>query len=60
MIRTAAIAAILLAAGLPAWAQAPAPAYDEPLAKTLGADDMGMRRYVLVILKTGPNRIPIY
>ncbi|WP_370391789.1 hypothetical protein [uncultured Winogradskyella sp.] len=31
------------------------PKYDEVLAKKLGADDYGMRYYVLVILKTGPN-----
>ena len=31
------------------------PAYDSELAKKLGADDMGMRHYVLVILKTGPK-----
>ena len=29
--------------------------YDAELAKKLGADDMGMKQYVLVILKTGPN-----
>jgi uncharacterized protein YciI len=29
--------------------------YDAELAKKLGADEMGMRHYVLVILKTGPN-----
>ena len=29
--------------------------YDPDLAKKLGADEMGMRHYVLVILKTGPN-----
>lgn len=29
--------------------------YDETLAKRLGADARGMRRYVLVILKTGPR-----
>ncbi|MBX3637991.1 MAG: hypothetical protein KF683_21680 [Rubrivivax sp.] len=34
---------------------APPPGYDETLARTLGADDHGMRRYVLVILKTGPR-----
>lgn len=34
------------------------PAYDAALAQRLGADDMGMRRYVLVILKTGPTRVP--
>lgn len=33
------------------------PAYDETLAKQLGADERGMRRYVLVVLKTGPTRV---
>jgi uncharacterized protein YciI len=32
-------------------------AYDSTLAKKLGADDYGMKTYVLVILKTGPNKI---
>ena len=36
---------------------APPPGYDEALAQSVGADEHGMRRYVLVILKTGPNRI---
>jgi uncharacterized protein YciI len=31
------------------------PAYDVALAKKLGADERGMRMYVLCILKTGPN-----
>jgi len=31
------------------------PNYDEALAKKLGADDYGMKKYVLVILKTGEN-----
>src|SRR5690349_21562690 len=30
------------------------PNYDPELAKRLGADKIGMRNYVLVILKTGP------
>lgn len=30
--------------------------YDSTLAKELGADDYGMKKYVLVILKTGPNK----
>ena len=34
------------------------PAFDAALAKKTGADDNGMRRYVLVILKTGPTRVP--
>lgn len=29
--------------------------YDPALAQKLGADDYGMRSYVMVILKTGPN-----
>jgi len=40
---------------------APVPAaatFDAALAKRLGADERGMRRYVLVILKTGPTRVP--
>ncbi|MBX9402748.1 YciI family protein [Lysobacter sp. BMK333-48F3] len=41
----------------PAAQQAPAPAYDAELAQRLGADERGMRRYVLVILKTGPKRV---
>lgn len=32
--------------------------FDAELAKRLGADKMGMRNYVLVILKTGPKVIP--
>ena len=31
------------------------PKYDEALAKKLGADNYGMKMYVLVILKTGSN-----
>jgi uncharacterized protein YciI len=32
--------------------------YDAQLAHSVGADDYGMRKYVLVILKTGPNPVP--
>lgn len=32
--------------------------YDAALAKRLGADARGMRKYVIVILKTGPTRVP--
>lgn len=35
-----------------------APAFDAALAARLGADDYGMRNYVLVILKTGPTPLP--
>lgn len=34
------------------------PKYDAELARQTGADDNGMRPYVLVILKTGPNKVP--
>jgi uncharacterized protein YciI len=34
------------------------PAYDAALAEKTGADEHGMRHYVLVILKTGPRRMP--
>jgi uncharacterized protein YciI len=37
----------------------PPPAYDPALAQATGADERGMRSYVLVVLKTGPNRIPV-
>jgi uncharacterized protein YciI len=33
------------------------PKYDRALADSLGADDYGMKMYVLVILKTGPAKI---
>lgn len=33
------------------------PQYDSVLAKKLGADDYGMKMYMLVILKSGPNEI---
>jgi len=35
-----------------------APAYDPELAAKVGADANGMRRYVLVILKTSPTPVP--
>jgi hypothetical protein len=43
----------------PAPADAPVPpAYDAALASAVGADEHGMRKYVLVILRTGPTRVP--
>jgi len=54
--RIAGTLAGLLMLALPAAAQ-PA-AYDPALAARFGADERGMRAYVLVILKTGPNRVP--
>ncbi|PTQ95098.1 uncharacterized protein YciI [Mucilaginibacter yixingensis] len=38
-------------------AQTPNPNYDEALAKKLGADDYGMKKYVMAFLKTGPTKI---
>ena len=40
---------------LSAKAQKPNPDYDAALAKELGADDYGMKQYILVMLKTGTN-----
>lgn len=37
---------------------APTAKYDAELAKSLGSDERGMRSYVLVVLKTGPNKMP--
>jgi uncharacterized protein YciI len=36
----------------------PVPTFDAELAKRTGADERGMRQYVLVLLKTGPTRVP--
>jgi len=34
------------------------PKYDAELAKSLGGNDNGMRKYVFVVLRTGPNKVP--
>lgn len=51
--------AVCLFFSLTTFAQAAKPAdnpvFDPELAKRLGADDYGMKDYVFVILKTGPN-----
>ena len=54
------IAALLVCCVVAIWAVADEPkaaasAYDPELAARLGADERGMRMYVLCILKTGPN-----
>ena len=46
---------LLLLINLAATAQTTNPNYDAELAARLGADDYGMKSYVLVILKTGPT-----
>ncbi|MFO1336676.1 MAG: YciI family protein [Burkholderiaceae bacterium] len=52
--------ALLLAGPGAAHAQAAAakPAFDAELAKSVGADEHGMRSYVFVLLKTGPKAMP--
>lgn len=60
-IPLAALAALLMlagGAGAEDEAAAVSPAFDEALAASVGADDNGMRQYVLVILKTGPTPVP--
>jgi uncharacterized protein YciI len=42
----------------PSLAQATTNVYDEALARSVSADEHGMRPYVLVVLKTGPNKVP--
>ena len=49
--------AILLLMMIHANAQSNNPKYDKHLADSLGADDYGMKMYVLVILKPGSNKI---
>lgn len=56
---TLCLTAALLCCVFPSMAQEPpASSFDPALAKRLGADEHGMRRYVLVVLKTGPKRVP--
>ena len=62
MPRILALAACATLLALDASAQAPAAApptaHDAGLAAKVGADERGMRKYVLAILKTGPKRMP--
>ena len=53
----ATLLALPLAASAAPGEPATTPAYDAALATSLGADERGMRQYVLVILKTGPNKM---
>lgn len=39
------------------FSQSENPLYDSTLAKSLGADEYGMKSYILVVLKSGPNTI---
>lgn len=47
-----------LALSAQAEAQTQPAVYDAELAKSLGGNDNGMRRYVFVLLRTGPNKVP--
>ena len=64
MFRSAALIATAFLLALPVVShgqetrRATPPAYDPELARSVGADELGMRRYVLVVLKTGPRRVP--
>ena len=64
MLRAASslMCAAVLCFALPAPAQttteADEPVYDAELARSLGANETGMRSYVFVLLKTGPNKVP--
>ena len=50
-------AALLLLLCSNCFAQSKNPLYDAQLAQKLGADDYGMKTYVMAFLKTGPNRL---
>lgn len=48
---------LLVSVCLSASAQTENPRYDTLLADSLGGDDYGIKTYIFVILKTGPNKI---
>ena len=52
------VISVLLSVPAPAQEGTAASVADPTLAKQLGADERGMRNYVLAILKTGPHRVP--
>ena len=56
-MKTTFVLLFFLVSGISVIAQTTNPNYDEALAKKLGADDYGMKKYVLVILKTGENMV---
>jgi len=55
-MKTTFITLLILFGGVSIYAQAENPNYKKALADSLGADDYGMKMYVLVILKTGENK----
>lgn len=60
-MRALLLSTALLLASVPALASDPAvptkAAFDATLAQRTGADERGMRAYVLVVLKTGPKKV---
>ncbi|MDB5022264.1 MAG: hypothetical protein JWP78_19 [Mucilaginibacter sp.] len=50
------IIALLLVGSADCFAQSSNPQYDPHLAQKLGADEYGMKTYVMAFLKSGPNR----
>jgi uncharacterized protein YciI len=55
---SAAALCLALSAQAQTAAEADKPAFDAELARSVGADENGMKSYVLVVLKTGPNKVP--
>src|ERR1700710_1729378 len=55
IISVFAAAVMIISATIISFGQTGKPAYEAELAKKLGADDRGMKMYVLCILKTGPK-----
>jgi uncharacterized protein YciI len=60
---TIAALALVLSVQMQAQAQNPTsaqgrPTYDAELARSLGGNENGMRKYVFVVLRTGPNKVP--
>jgi uncharacterized protein YciI len=51
-------ASFALAQAAPSTERPVSSSFDAELAKRLGADKMGMKTYILVILKTGPVNVP--
>ncbi|MBL7691668.1 MAG: hypothetical protein JNM41_08735 [Flavipsychrobacter sp.] len=48
---------VLTCTTMEASGQVPDTTYDKKLADSMGADEYGMKMYVLVLLKTGPNTV---
>jgi uncharacterized protein YciI len=52
------VALLLVLARTQAQPSTDSPKFDAALAATVGADEHGMRNYVLVVLKSGPTKVP--